>query len=155
MHKNIGKLIVLSKKKKELLNKILELTKNQSQSIENEKLDDLSTILDEKENLMKEIDAVDKEFLENYNAIKEGEGIGSFDEINVEKYQDIEDLKNIVTELNSILTKISHMDKENTRKMAANIKNVKLDIRNVKKGKKAHKGYNQESVNSILIDEKK
>lgn len=155
MKNDINKIILLSMEKKSSLDKMLNLTENQQKAIEEEDLDLIGTILEDKEKLIIKIDKIDIQFIELYNSIKEKEGISSFDEIDVKKYDNIKNLKNIVSEINNILRKISNIDKENTKKMKLSITNIKLDIKNVKKGKEAYKGYNHESVESILIDEKK
>lgn len=152
---NIDKIILLSLEKKKILNEILNLTKEQKNSIEKDDLDFLGQILEDKENLMKKVDLLDKEFLDLYNSLKEKEGIQSFTEIDINKYDNIKKLKNVVGEINSILTEISKVDKENKSKMEENIKNIKINIKNVKKGKRAYKGYNYQNPGSILIDEKK
>ena len=115
----------------------------------------LALILDEKEKLMSEIDSMDSEFLKLYNFLKEKEGIKSFEEIDIEKYNNLKSLKDIVSEINNVLVEISSKDKENTKTMKVSINNIKLDIKNVKKGKKAYEGYNYETADSMLIDEKK
>lgn len=155
MEDNINQIISLSKDKKILLNKILDLTNKQKMAIEDDDLDYLGLILEDKDNLMNKIDKIDIEFIKLYNTIKKTEDISTFDEIDVEKYNNIKDLKDIVNDINKVLTEISNKDKENRRIMKLSLDNVKLDIKNVKKGQKAYKGYNYESTSSMLIDEKK
>lgn len=152
---NVKKMIELSLEKKGLLNKILELTKTQTNAIENENMDDLSVILVEKERLMEEIDVLDRDFLSLYNAIKLDEGIDSLEKIDIEKYANVKSLKEIVTEINSILNNISTIDRNNTIKMKLNVDKIKSDLKQVKEAKRAYKGYNYEAVESMLIDEKK
>ena len=104
---------------------------------------------------MAKVDGMDIEFLKLYDSLKVKEGIKTFEEIDVDKYNNIKDLKDIVRSINTTLRKISKVDKENTQNMKISINNVKLDIKNVKKGKRAYKGYNYENTDSMLIDEKK
>ncbi|WP_353092990.1 flagellar export chaperone FlgN [Tissierella praeacuta] len=152
---NVKKMIELSLKKKDILIEILELTKTQASAIENDNMDKLSTILSEKEKLMEKIDILDRDFLSLYNAVKSEEGIDSLEKINIEKYANIKNLKEIVVEINTILNNISTLDRNNTIKMKSNVDKIKSDLKQVKEAKRAYKGYHYEAVGSMLIDEKK
>ncbi len=152
---NINKIISLSKDKKILVTDLLKLTQKQKVIIDNDNLDDLGLVLGDKQNIMNKIDVLDKDFLGLYSTIKSDEGIDNFHSIDVKKFDNIKILREIVEEVNNILTSISILDNENTMKMKSNIDKLKLDIKQVKEGKKAYKGYNYESAVSMLIDEKK
>lgn len=151
----INKIIKLSQEKKILLIEILSLTKKQKDLIEEDNIDDLGIVLIDKENLMNKIDLLDKDFLSLYNSIKSDEGIDSLEKIDIRKFDNLKSLKDIISEINKILDDISSIDRENKKNMKSNIDKVKLNIKQVKKGKKAYKGYNYETVESMLIDEKK
>lgn len=152
---DVARMIELSKEKKKLLAKILEYTNTQTTIIENDNMEELDHILMEKEKIMEEIDVLDKEFLSLYDLIKTVEGIESLEKIDKNKYTNIKALKEAVNEINTILTDISIIDRKNTAKMKSSIDKIKSDLKQVKEGKKAYKGYNYESTESILIDEKK
>ena len=47
------------------------------------------------------------------------------------------------------------MDKENNNSMKSKLEETKMEIRRIKDGRKAYRGYNAEISESILIDEKK
>ncbi len=152
---DVARMIELSKEKKKLLAKILEYTNTQTTIIENDNMEELDHILMEKEKIMEEIDVLDKEFLSLYDLIKTVEGIESLEKIDKNKYTNIKALKEAVNDINTILTDISIIDRKNTAKMKSSIDKIKSDLKQVKEGKKAYKGYNYESTESILIDEKK
>lgn len=126
---NVKGMIELSSEKKALLIQILKLTKTQSDLIENEKIDDLSIVLVQKENLMQEIDILDKKFLSLYNAIKSDEGIDSLEKINIEKYANLKSLKEVVAEINSVLNDISIIDRNNTIKMKSQVDKIKSGLK--------------------------
>ena len=153
--KKINEMIVLLNDKKKQLNKILKLAKEQKEFIQNQDMDGLNKIISEKEKIMLEIDESDIQFLSLYNEVKKIEGIKSIEEIDGYKYSNLGELKEIVGNINIILSNISAIDKENTKIMRENLDNVKLELKQVKEVKKAYKGYNYEGVESILIDEKK
>lgn len=151
----LDKMIHLSKDKKVYLTEILKLTKDQKGFIQNEDMDGINNIISEKEKLMSSIDLLDIDFLSLYNEVKELEGIKSIDEVNGMKYSNLKDLKEIIGNINILLSNISVIDKENTKIMKSNLENIKHGLKHVKEVKKAYKGYNYESDGSILIDEKK
>lgn len=151
----INRIIKLSQEKKLLLKEILSLTKKQKDLIEEDNIDDLGIVLIDKENLMNKVDLLDKDFLSIYKSIKLEEEIDSLDKIDIRKFDNIKSLKDIISEVNNILTDISSIDHENKKNMKLNIDKIKQNIKQVKKAKKAYKGYNYEGTESILIDEKK
>ena len=148
-------MIDLSMKKKEYLLEILELSKKQETIIEEDKLDELDNILKEKEKIMGKIDVLDSEFLTVYNNVKDEENIDSFENLPIERYENLKDLKAIVNEINNILNTLTILDKNNISKMKANLEKTQADLKNVKLGKRAYKGYGYGDVGSIFIDEKK
>lgn len=151
----LDRMIKLSKDKKVFLREILKLTKDQKVFIQDEDMDGINNIISQKEKLMSSIDLLDINFLSLYKEVKELEDINSLDEINVNKYSNLKELKESIGNINILLSNISVIDKENTEIMKNNLENIKLGLKHVKEVKKAYKGYNYESEASILIDEKK
>ncbi len=152
---NINSMISLCFSKKKMLKMILNLTTEQRDLIEGDNLDKLEDILLKKQEIMEEVDKVDIQFLKLFEIIKSTEEIETIDKINIDKYSNIRALKEEIHEINLILKEIQELDINNTSKMQENIRDLKLEIRNVKKGKLAYKGYNKDPELSILIDEKK
>lgn len=152
---SIDKLISLSKEKNQLINEIYGFTKAQKQEIEKEDINNLNKILDEKDKLIKKINKIDIEFLNIFSQIKKEEGVENIYDLDVNKYPNLKDLKNIVTEISSTLMAISLLDEENNKNMKKRLEQVKLELKRVKEGQRAYKGYNVPMTDSILIDEKK
>ena len=152
---SIDKLISLSKEKNQLINEIYGFTKAQKQEIEKEDINNLNKILDEKDKLIKKINKIDIEFLNIFSQIKKEEGVENIYDLDVNKYPNLKDLKNIVTEISSTLMAISLLDEENNKNMKKRLEQVKLELKRVKEGQRAYKGYNVPMTESILIDEKK
>jgi len=155
INESITKMITLSMKKKEYLLELLKLSKEQEAIIDEDKMDELDNILKAKERLMEKIDELDRGFLTIYNQIKEEEKIDSFDKLPIERYENVKELKDVVNEINNILNSLSIIDKNNITKMKANLEKTKTDLKNVKLGKRAYKGYSHGDVGSIFLDEKK
>lgn len=151
----INNMIQLSNEKKVLLDHILEATQKQKLFIQDENMDGLTNILSEKDEIMKNIDLLDINFLSLYNNIKSMENISSLEDINVDKYSNIKLLKSNINEINLMLNSIRILDNDNTRMMKTNLENIKSGLKHVKEVKNAYKGYNYEPPESMLIDEKK
>lgn len=152
---NIDKLISLSKEKNQIINKMYSITKGQKEEIEKEDMENLNHILDEKDKLIEEINKIDIEFLTIFSQIKNTEGIEKIEELNVQLYPNLKELKEIVTDISSTLVAISLLDDENNENMKKRMEKTKMELKRVKDGQRAYKGYNKPITGSILIDEKK
>ena len=152
---NINKLISLSKEKNQLINKMYGFTKAQKKEIEKEDINNLNTLLDEKDKLIKTINQIDIEFLKIFSQIKKEEKVENIYDLDVNKYPNLKDLKDIVMEISSTLMAISLLDEENNKDIKKRIEKIKLELKRVKEGQRAYKKYNVPITESILIDEKK
>lgn len=151
----IDKLIAITKKKRELLDSLLTLTNKQTLEIEKEEMDKLNYILDKKDGIIKEIDRLDLDFVNIFSQIKRDHSIEKIGELDVEAYPNLKELKEEVKEITSTLASLSLIDEKNTKFIKEKLKETKLELKKVKDGKKAYKGYNPTMVGSMLIDEKK
>lgn len=151
----IDNLISISKEKKQLLEEIHDFTKKQREGIKKEDMGKLNDILDKKDHIIKKINELDISFLTTFSQIKKEEGIENIDQIDVDKYPNLKKLKEIVKEISSSLIAISLLDEENNKNIKAKLEETKKELRRVKDGKKAYKGYNSTITGSMLIDEKK
>lgn len=152
---NIDRLIDLAKEKYELINKMQGLTEKQKVEIEKENMEELNRILDDKDKLIRKINRVDVDFLNIFSQIKKSEGIKDIDELDKEKYSNLKELKEIVTRISSTLMAIFLLDKKNQEKMKESIETTKQELKRIRHGQRAYKGYNKPIGGSILIDEKK
>lgn len=151
----IDELISITKEKNRLLNQMYNITKEQIEEIEREEMDSLNDIMDKKDSLMKKIDELDLSFITIFSQIKKEDSIESIDELSIEQYPNLGQLKEVVKEVSSTLIAISLLDEKNTQAMKERFEETKIELRKLKKGKKAYKGYNPSVTGSILIDEKK
>ena len=152
---NIDKLISLSKQKNQIINEMYGFKKAQKKEIEKEDINNLNKILDEKDKLIKRINQIDIEFLNIFSQIKKEEKVENIYDLDANKYPNLKDLKDIVTEISSTLMAISLLDEENNKNMKKRIEKTKLELKRVKEGQRAYKKYNVPMTDSILIDEKK
>ena len=151
----IDQLISISKEKNQLLFEMQGITKEQREEIKEEDMKSLNGILDKKDYIIKEIDKLDISFLTIFSKIKKEEKIENIDELDVDRYPSLRELKKIIKEISSTLMAISLIDEQNNNSMKSKLEETKMDIRRIKDGKKAYRGYNTKIPESILIDEKK
>ena len=153
--KLVQELIGLSKEKANYLTNILDLTKEQKRIIKEENMERLNQIIEKKSEIIKEIDKLDVSFIMKLSQLKKENNIGDLNEIDTKKYPNLKELKEVVAQITSILMAISIVDKENNKALEEGLEKVKLNLKKVKEGKKAYKGYNKSIPQSMLIDEKK
>ena len=151
----IDELISISKKKNQLLNEMHKITKEQREEIKKDEMDNLNEILNEKDHIIEEINKLDVSFLTIFTQIKKEEGIENIDELDIERYPNLKTLKDIIKEISSTLIAISLLDEKNNKAMKESLEETKMELRKIKDGKRAYKGYNATITKSMLIDEKK
>ena len=152
---NIDKLIALSKEKKQLIDEMFNFTKTLKSEIKKEDMDNLNYILDKKDKLIDNINKIDVEFLTIFSQIKKDENIENIDQLDVEAYPNLKELKDLVTDISSVLVAISLLDEDNNKNMMKRIEETKMELKKVKEGQRAYKQYHKPIERSILIDEKK
>jgi predicted RND superfamily exporter protein len=151
----IDELISIVKEKNILINEMYEITKIQKEQIKKEDMNSLDSILDKKDHIIKKIDKLDISFMTIFSQIKREEAIENIDELDKDRYPNLKELKEIVKEISSSLMAISLLDEENNKNIKEKLETTKIELRRIKDGKKAYKGYNKTITGSMLIDEKK
>lgn len=151
----IDELISISQEKAKLLEDMRQYAVAQREYIEKEDMDGLNQILDDMDNLIKRIDKLDLSFLNIFSQIKKDENVENIDELDLDKYPNLNKLKEIVTEISSTLMALSLLDKENNKNMKQKLESTKMELKKVKEGQRAYKGYNKSVTGSMMIDEKK
>ena len=151
----IDELVNISEKKLEYLYNMLELTKFQREYIDEENMIKTDEILEKKDELIKKIDKLDIEFLIKFSELKKKHNVDDINELDINVYPSLKILKDIIKNISSTLMSISILDDENNKYLKNSLEKIKSDLKRLKKGKKAYKGYNKSIEESIFIDEKK
>lgn len=151
----IDELISISEEKAKLLENMRQYTIVQKEYIEEEDMDSLNENLDKIDDLIKQVDKLDLSFLNIFSQIKKDENVENIDELDLDKYPNLNKLKEIVTEISSTLMALSLLDKENNKNMKQKLESTKMELKKVKEGQRAYKGYNKSVTGSMMIDEKK
>jgi len=115
----------------------------------------LDRSLTEKDKIIKKIDEIDKLFLENFYKFKQENSIEDINELSIEEYPKLKELKEEVKSIMSNLLAISLLDEKNTESVRSKLKEAREDLKRVRLGRKAMKVYNYKESQGILIDKKK
>lgn len=156
MEEVISYLIKLSEAKLHLLNSLFELTLDQEKALKDSDVDKLSKILNEKKDLMKRIDVLDKEFLEKYEIAKKELGLDTLDGVAQEPVVGFKELQQKIREIMNLVQKIKDIDDLNIKQANANMNESKKQLKTVRVGKKAYSSYSKKPMEgaSIFIDKK-
>ncbi|QEK11330.1 flagellar protein FlgN [Crassaminicella thermophila] len=155
----IDLLIDISKKKETALKKILNLTIMQEGLIKNNDLEKLGDLLKKKQYLIEKINQMDIDFLSNYGRLKKSLGITSIENVNVEEYPSLKELKLHIQNIMKSLRQIDEIDKRNTKNLQIDFDKVKEELKKIKAKKQSSKiaaSYMKKyaSVQGVFIDKK-
>lgn len=107
------------------LKDMLELTKAQSETIENEEIEVLDNLIDKKSALISKIDLLDCKF-------KDSKG-----EVSLED----KTLLEIKSQIEKVLIEIKTVDDENNKNLSIAMAEMKLNLKDIRQGQRAMKNY--------------
>lgn len=155
----ITKLTEISQKKIVILKEILILTKRQSENIQEDCLDTLKYIVEEKQRFMDDVDKLDDAFEVYFKRLKSTLGIESLDKLTSNaKIGDTATLKNHIQEIFNLLNQIDLLDKDNNEKGKTLMTKLSTEIKKVNQKKIINNGYKPASSmpqQSLYFDTKK
>lgn len=137
----IKELIYFSETKLSLVKEILEITKKQSEFINNNNIKKLQVYIDIKQKKIDEIDNIDSIFIQKYEKFRVINKIDSIEAIDVKQYPQLKHLKEIINKILLILKEVQVIENYNNEKIKNEFDSLKLKLKNVKQGKKIVKGY--------------
>ena len=160
--KYIERIIEKLVKKKALLLDILELTRTQTDSITEDGMDKLGSLIAAKQEKIDEIDKLDEEFSIYYERLKSSMGISQLNEIDISKlggeaHEKAVNLKELTAEILDIIQNISEIEKVNNRNSKILLDKFSNEIRKINQGKRANNAYRKEvfGTPSYFLDKKK
>lgn len=146
----------LLSEKIELLKQLAELTRKQSSVIEGEQLEELQVLIDKKMEIMKTVDRLDESLNPILDKVRTFVGLNNESLAKIEKRgklpaKTISKLKS----LGEILQELQKIDQENLSKMNEKREELAQRMLEIQSGRKANKGYKQDSrIYSTYIDRK-
>lgn len=150
----LSDLVKITTQKKIQLEKILDLTKKQQQSIRDDDIKSLFSYIEKKQACIECIDKLDNLYLDKYTEFKKSKNIKKLDELNVNSYPELKILKLLVEKINQLLNEIKEYESINNKEIKERFDKVKENLRNVRAGKKLVRGYGayNRKEGSIFID---
>lgn len=155
VEKLIDELISITEEKRGLLDQVYKFTKIQKKEIKEDNMKGLNIALYEKDELIKNINELDVSFLTIFDKVKKEEEVKDINDLDIKKYPNLKRLQDAIKEVSVGLDDISYLDRENNKVIKSKLEETKMQLRRIQDGKRAYKGYNNEIVGSILLDEKK
>lgn len=155
----IDQLIQASGQKLNALEELLNLTIAQGNSIKAGDLEELSLLIEKKQDVMSRINSLDTQFLEQYGYLKKSLHIQSFEEINVREYSTAALLQQNVGKIMVLLKRMEDIDRQNNAHLERDFEQVKQEMKKVKAEQQSNKiaaSYTRKyaDVQGVFIDSK-
>ena len=140
LDKVIDSLIKLVQNKYDSLNDIYNLTKQQSECIDDNNIDKLAMLIDEKQEQIDFVRNIDSQFEAIVDDLKTLYDIKSLDELDVHS-ENLVNLKEDVASVMGLLKSILTLEAVNRDKISSSKRELEVRMENAKNGKKAIKQY--------------
>ncbi len=155
--KYISRLIEILKKKHVLLRAILSLTQAQSSEINEDSIEKLQKLIDDKQHVIDDINKLDEEFEVYFARLKISLKINSLEELDASGIEGARHLKEVTAGILKLITEISEIEKANNDKSKELLGKLGGEIKKINQGMKVNSAYSSTPVNtaSYFIDKKK
>jgi hypothetical protein len=155
--KYVDRMREVTEKKYGLLEEMLDLTKEQAQSLTEDGLEKLGKLVDIKQAKIDHINKLDDEFNVYFHRLKSELKIRSLDELKDPAIGGVKELKESISNVMRLLGEISQLEKRNNEGAKALLSDISSEIRKINAGKKVNSAYNptQIQTSSYFIDKKK
>ncbi|MBP2027772.1 hypothetical protein J2Z35_001570 [Acetoanaerobium pronyense] len=134
-------LVDTSRKKYSLLNQLLEITKLQGVDINSNSLNSLLDHIKQKQEIMNEIDKMDRQFYNSFVELKKILNIKSLEDINSIEFSEVYELKSMVSTVMNKLSEIEQLDQKNIKGLSSEIETLKEEMKQFKVQTKVAKSY--------------
>lgn len=161
LEKYIERLTGILKKKAGLLQEILDLTRAQALVINEDGIDELQRLVDQKQLKIDAIDSLDDEFSVYFNRLKSSQKIAGLDELSASRLDgavgEAKEFKSLTGEILELITAIREVEKVNSEKSKTLLNQLGDRIKKINQGKKANSAYAPGYLKapSYFIDKKK
>lgn len=139
--KYIDRLLEISTKKYKLLQDMLALTRAQARSINEDGVEDLQKLIDEKQARIDEINKLDEEFGVYFQRMKQQMKVKSLDELDMTGTTGAKELQLCIGEIMNTMEEISRLEKENGDNAKKLLDSFSEEIRKLNQGKKMNTAY--------------
>lgn len=157
MEQVIENLYKLLDKKIECFNEIQNITIKQKQDIEANSAENIQELVMQKQNIIDKVDSLDVAFNQQLESLKNELKIESLGSVDLQNYPSLGGLKKKVKIIMTYADQIVKLENENNKRIKDELDNMKLEMKQLKAGKKSLKAYDNPVINvdGIYIDKKK
>ena len=141
MESLFNKLLSFSNEKKNNLEEILRISKEQTEVIKDENVDGLNELIDIKQKFIDKINFLDDQFNKTFEELKKIAGNIDMKDIDGRKFSKAKELQECIVSITEIIAQIMEFEKINSnfsKELHTELKNKLTQIRN---SKKANAGY--------------
>lgn len=156
--KYVERLRELSGKKHVLLKDMLELTRAQSLTINEDGIENLQKLINDKQAIISKINMIDEEFEVYFTRLKQQLKVKNLDEVKEPGIAGIKELKQTIGQIMSTMQEIGRIEKENNDKVKKLMDAFTEEIKKLNLGKKINTAYNPGTLMkppSYFVDQKK
>ncbi len=152
----VQRLTEISQKKLNMLIRIKNITRQQSEAIEKEDVDALNYLINNKAEIMQKVDELDDQFELYFEGFKTVLNVTSLDQITT-PYNGLPQLKGTVTRVFNILKETMQIDEKNCKTAKELKEKIAREIRKINMSKVANRAYMQQPIqpSAIYVDRKK
>jgi len=155
--KYIARLTEILQKKLLILQDILMLTEAQTGTINEDGIEDLRKLIDEKQVKIDSVNKLDEEFAVYFQRLKSSLKITRLDELDASGIKGAGRLKEATAEILCMIGRISEVEKQNNIKSKELLDRLGGEVKKINLGKRANSAYAHGPINipSYFIDKKK
>lgn len=153
----VQKLNEISLKKLELVREILLYTRSEKDALAAERLDDMQTLLNEKQQRMDAVDKLDEHFALLTAKLKSSLSLSSLEELPKHHLPGVKELKEVVSQIHQLLGEIKELEDENIAWVKAEMQDTREKIKQAENFKRVRGAYKPVNGNtpSYFFDTKK
>jgi len=153
----VQKLNEISLKKLELIREILLYTRSERDALTSDRLDDMQTLLDEKQLRMDAVDKLDEQFALLTDRLKSSLSLSSLEELPRHHLPGVKELKEVVGQIHQLLGEIKELEDENIALVKAEMQDTRDKIKQAENFKRVRGAYKPVNGNtpSYFFDTKK
>ncbi len=144
----LSNIMNLFKQKRKKLDDMLNITNSQTNAIVTEETDLMEQLISEKQSCINSVDMLNEKLKTLINDLKINLGINSLDQLIDCDTPEIQELKELVSDISCVLEKIEVLEKQNSEMMRKLLDKKRQQIKDIAQGKKALTAYSKNYLKS-------
>ena len=151
--KTLREMNAIMRRKITLLNDMRDLSEQAGNYIDEESVGLLQNLLDAKQELIREVDRLDRMFLTQFNDVKTMLGVSSLEELSLTYSPELGDLRDNTSAICDLLNKIYEFDKKFNGDIRKLRDSVAADLTRIRRQKQISRLYTNEGLRTNTTDD--